>query len=105
MSEQSGFLSNRYAYEPFRNEDGVWKEIGSTIGSALGQALTSELGPIGQTFGDKGGDFVGSSLGNAIDNASTIESNVNTFLSEINDWRSWADVMSSWGGFSGWSAP
>ena len=51
---------------------------------------------IGETFGNKGGDFVDSSLRNAIDNASTIEAIVNTFLSEINDWRSWADVMSPW---------
>ncbi|KVH78751.1 hypothetical protein WJ41_35160 [Burkholderia ubonensis] len=46
---------------------------------------------------------VGSTLGTYVDNATEISNNINTFLREVNDWKSWGDVMDARSGGNLWS--
>lgn len=93
--QQSGFMSNLYAYEPLREQNGFWKEALGTIGGALGSAIagSSGVGIPANTAIATGGWAAGREIGIAVDNANTIVTNVQTFITEINDWRSWSSAL------------
>jgi hypothetical protein len=105
--QQTGFLSNLYVYEPLKIENGPWSTVldflGGQAGKEGGKAIAAETGPmaplaavvlpqISQTIGSSAGH----EIGNYIDNSDTVVGNVQTFLGEISDWRSWANVMDQW---------
>src|SRR5579884_2286530 len=104
--QQSGVLSNRYVYDQMKIDDGPWKQTLGIVGGALGQALSEDYHqdyPVIPNVAEKGGTFAGEQLGILIDNRSTVLHNAQTFLEELNDWRSLSDVMGKWAG--PWNGP
>ena len=97
---QSGFMSNQYAYDPLAEKNGIWKDALGTIGGAFAGAVATSTGAgvLASTAMATAGTYAGKEIGVAIDNAQTISNNVQTFVSEINDWRSWASAMQQYGG-------
>ena len=114
----SGFMSNAYAYDPLKVQDGMWKQALGNVGGAIGGAIMetspvilSVAGPggtavgaaasaVGVTIGSTVGTAVGEQIGILLDNSDTVTANVQNFLTEVNDWRSWEGMMKN---YSGWS--
>jgi len=119
--EDSGFMSNKYAYEPLRVEDGMWKEGLGAVGGAIGKSLAETtpfvlnvVGPGGKAAGaafsaagavvlEQAGTAAGQQIGHKIDNIDTITKNAETFFTEINDWKVAKDAMANFAG--GWHGP
>jgi hypothetical protein len=108
-SQQSGFFSNNYAYEPLTNNNGPAQAVlawaGGKAGAALGNAAAAETGPytpiaapILSELGSAAGSATLGQVGFDIDNAPTIYANTQTLLQEVSDWRSWLNVMQAWSG-------
>ena len=96
---QSGFIGNRYSYDPLKY-DGPAANLAAALGGALGSAVGSAAGganPVTSSalsvMGDGLGQAAGYSIGTAVDNQVQIAANVQAFISEMNDWRSYVSIM------------
>ena len=96
MSEpMSGVMSNGYAYEPMRDPgESMMRSIVESIGQSLGSLVGGRAGSVGATIGGLGGGMVADQAFVAYSNPDAILSNMKTFIAEINDWRTYAEIMS-----------
>jgi len=95
-----------YYYQPLKDDGPFEKRLeaaGEIIGKSIAQASATEetggelpeISMAMEAFGEKTGGLIGKTAGFYIDNASAILKNAQTFVDQLNDYRTWADPFSS----------
>jgi hypothetical protein len=81
-------------YQPY-NDDGYWAKTLSTEASVIGGLLPINSIPV--KYGIiKGSQAVGYGIGWTVDNWNALESNFNTFMTDLNRWQNWMGPLSGW---------